>query len=420
MEREKEKKDYMKYKLIMLGDYWDEMWRRRQHLAWRFAKSNLMREVLYVERPLPITSFMKFVIGRGDVDGMERWRRVLRNRSWKMSLGDRLSVLTTFAPLPPVGMKSLFKASEQARSRWLKRHINIKNPIVWVSHPQIPVDMIKAMKPRLLWYDCTEDFSAWPELSAESVREQINSTDQWLTEHADVVTTVSSVLYKEKIKINPNTYWLPNAVDVDVFLKSDKGIPVPVELQDMKKPVLSFIGGLNDWAHDWDLLGRVAAKRKDWTILLIGGHTDISLNTKEMLNSHSNIICIGHKPYKELPNYLKYSDICFQFYRDIRSNNTRNSQKLFLYFAAGKPFISTPSADVMAYSNMVKIASTAEDFIEGVEKAIENDTEELISERKSFARNNSWGSRVEEATKILEDSLTRISPVKPNTIMEAV
>lgn len=34
------------------------------------------------------------------------------------------------------------------------------------------------------------------------VRTQIEATDRWLTEHADVVTAVSSTLYDEKRQIN--------------------------------------------------------------------------------------------------------------------------------------------------------------------------------------------------------------------------
>ena len=104
--------------ILFFADYWDDMWRRRQQLAWRLSQTGLVEHVVYIERPLPVTSLLKFLVGQADRDGTHRWRRLLSNRSWVMPVGEKLSVLTTFAPLPPMGQEPLFHASELARDRW--------------------------------------------------------------------------------------------------------------------------------------------------------------------------------------------------------------------------------------------------------------------------------------------------------------
>ena len=381
------------------------MWRRRQQLAWGLAQTDLVEHVVCVERPLPVTSLLKLLVGRADRDGTHRWRRVLGNRSWVISVGEKLSVVTTFALLPPVGLARLLRASERARDRWLLRrlreHFDMNRPIVWVSHPQLSVEIIQALEPHVLWYDCTEDFAAWPGLPA-CVRAQIEATDRWLTEHANVVTAVSRTLFDEKQQINPNTYWLPNAVDTELFLQPQGSFPMPLELQGVLRPVVAFVGGLNDWAHDWDLLDQVAALRPEWTIVLIGG-LSVSTGTRRMLEGHPNILCVGQKPYQELPAYLIHSDVCFQFYRSTRGNDTRNSQKLFLYFAAGKPVVSTPSADAGVYDSFVEIVETGEDFVECVGRAMDDDSLEAAGTRREFARENSWSARMEQVRRILYD-----------------
>lgn len=403
-----------KIKIYFFGDQWDDMWRRRQQLAWHLAQSESVEHVVYIERPLPVTSFLKFLIGRADRDGTDRWRRMLHNRSWVMPAGEKLSVLTTFTPLGPVGSAWLFRFSEWFRDRWLIKNLNEKfhweKPIVWISYPQISTEVLRALKPGLLWYDWTDDFTDRPGYSS-CVKEQIRVTDQWLTKHSRVVTTASSSIYKEKRRMNSTTYWLPNAVDTELFLSPSGNFPVPVELQQASRPVLAFVGGLNDWAHDWELLNQVATLRPGWTFLLIGG-LSVSGKVEEMLHHHSNIICVGKKPYEELPAYLVHSDVCFQFYSSSWRTDTCNTQKLFLYFAAGKPVVSTPltptisapSGKVEQYRKWVKVAGTAVEFIESVEKSLVEDNPGLRQERKALAQKNSWQERTTQILEILRNA----------------
>lgn len=399
--------------ILFFADHWDDMWRRRQQLAWRLAENRVAKHVVYIERPLYAPSLLKYLAGRADLDGTTRWRRVLDNRSWRMPVSERFSVLTTFAPLPPSGGKAGFRFSERARDRWVLRHlrrlrrdgVRLDQSVVWISHPQLSVDVIRALEPSLLWYDCTEDFSDWPGLP-EHVRAQVLATDAWSAQHADVVSAVSSTLHEEKQRANPETHWLPNAVDTDLFMRPRESWQEPPELRGVSHPVLAFVGGLNDWMHDWKLLDGVATLRPGWTVLLIGG-LDIGGETRQMLARHSNILAVGQKPYQELPAYLAYSDACFQFYRPIRKNNSGNSQKLFLYFASGKPIVSTPSADVGVYSDKVQVVDTPHAFVAGVERALAEDTPEAKDARLEMARQNSWAARAEQIQQIMQKKMAR-------------
>ncbi|MCL4552680.1 MAG: glycosyltransferase [Candidatus Marsarchaeota archaeon] len=379
------------------------------------ARDGLVDHTVYVERPLPVTSLVKFLFGRADSEGRVRWKRVISNRSLVMRAGKNVSVLTTLAPLPPVGPATPIRLSELVRDRLLKsqlaRHESQKDsvsPIVWISHPQISVDSIRSLNPGLLWYDCTEDFAAWPGLSTYT-RAQIEATDHWIMEHADVVTTVYRTLYQEKLRLNPRTYWLPNAVDTEVFSQPSGSWPRPLELQAVSSPVLTFVGGLNEWAHDWELLDQVAAMRPHWAILLIG-EVSASVKRQGLLRSHSNVRCIGQKPYHELPAYLAHSDVCFQFYKQGRGNDTRNSQKMFLYFASGKPVVSTPSADALEYADCVLLADNSASFAAAVEVALSLDTPRKAEERQELSRANSWHVRLKQIGNILDSATVKPRP----------
>jgi glycosyltransferase involved in cell wall biosynthesis len=376
--------------ILFFGDQWDDMWRRRQQLAWRLAQTELIEHLVYIENPLPLTSLVKFFGGYADRDGTDRWRRVLSNRSRIMPVGEKISILTPITSLP-YSKPRLF----------LRKNFSFTKPIVYIGHPSVSVETIKKIEPGFVWYDCTEDFSAFPAKS-NIVNDRLRVSDRWFSENANIITTVSRKLYDEKSQINPRTYSLPNAVDIDLFMLNEKDFQPPPELKDKKRPLLTFVGGLNDWAHDWELLLGVAAAKPNWNILLIG-ETGISKRIKEQISNHKNILCIGNKSYHELPSYLLHSDICFQFYRPLRGNDTRNSQKLFLYLAVGKPVISTRSADAESYTEFVRIADSAEEFISLAEEALKNDNQDLARRRRAMAKVNSWDKRVEDLTRIIKN-----------------
>jgi len=225
-------------------------------------------------------------------------------------------------------------------------------------------------------------------------------TDSYLTKNADLITTVSRILFDEKKKQNPNAYLLPNAVDIDAYMLPAKEYKVPLEIKNAKQPIITFVGSMCDWSNDWNLLDEVSKMRPDWTFVLVGD-LQVSKNTSNMLKSRSNILCVGQRPYSELPAYLINSDICFQCYRPARENDTRNSQKLFLYLAAGKPIVSTRSADVESYAEFVYISDDATTFVKGIENEIMTDSPQKIAKRREFAKNNSWAKRVETIVDLL-------------------
>ena len=74
-----DEKDGARMNVILLGDQWDALWRRRQQLTWWWSQTGIVEHVIYVERPVPITSLLKILRGRAERDGTDRWGRLLAN-----------------------------------------------------------------------------------------------------------------------------------------------------------------------------------------------------------------------------------------------------------------------------------------------------------------------------------------------------
>lgn len=110
-----------------------------------------------------------------------------------------------------------------------------------------------------------------------------------------MVFTTSENLYTEKKQINANTFLVENVGDFDHFNKVEKmALQVPIDFPDVGPPIIGFIGALDNYKVDFDLIKYVARNRPDWTIILIGSKMN-SREDKSELPRRNNIFYLGRK-----------------------------------------------------------------------------------------------------------------------------
>jgi len=394
-----------RYPLVFFGDYWDIQWRRRQQLAWRLAKRDEVEHVLYVESPLTLTSFVKFLLRKGDISARLRWRRTLQNRSFSFNPGEGITVLSPLTIFPQTAIAPLFAFEMLIRkiviritvTRLMKR-LDMKQPVVWVSLPTM-VNWVPVAR-KLLWYDCTEDFSQWSWLPITVVK-HIKDTDKLLTQKADVISTVSVTLFDRKIASGKTLLLLPNGVDTELFAKTGYGLPK--EYEQFPSPRFVFVGMVNI-RHDWALLLQTAKQRNNWNFVIIGNnHLDSTMATS--LSNQKNIHVLNAKKYEELPAYLEHADACFQFYSDSAGNDTGDGQKIYLYLAAGKQVISTPPAVSPSARNFIRVVRTPSEMIANLEECI-GVTRVHSKERVDAVNSSDWERRVDSIIATINNSST--------------
>lgn len=119
-------------------------------------------------------------------------------------------------------------------------------------------------------------------------------------------------------------------------------------------------------------------------------NTDISI-----LENHENIHLLGPKEYSELPSYLKYFDVALL--PNMINSYTDNMfpMKFFEYLAAGRKVVSVNLKAIQEFKDYVYISTTNEDFIEGIDKAIEGDFISL-EKRLELAQQYTYQSRTKK------------------------
>jgi len=96
--------------------------------------------------------------------------------------------------------------------------------------------------------------------------------------------------------------------------------------------------------------------------------------SEDDLPHRPNIHYLGGKKYEELPSYLSGWDVALMPFAMNESTQFISPTKTPEYLAGGKPVVSTPVKDVVRhYGELegVHIASTAEEFVDACEKALE-------------------------------------------------
>jgi glycosyltransferase involved in cell wall biosynthesis len=359
----------------------------KHHLAAHFAARG--QRVLYVEAPLTPLG-----VARGRRFVPELLRSLLPPRHVEKNLW----VARPFCPVPyhAVSRLTASRAANRIGQRLLApllrgylRRLGLRRPIVIAGLPHA-ADVVERLPRRCLVYHCSDDFSqvhgfpsSLPDLEAELCR------------RADLVVTTSQTLCEERRAYNANTHWIANGVDVERFAQS---VPPAAELRRLKKPIVGFVGGLSAWV-DTHLLTTLARRRPAWTLCLVGPAGGADLRP---LRNLGNVLLLGPRPYADLPRYLAGMDVALiPFVRD-RLTWHADPIKAYEYLAAGLPVVASDLPALRRLSDVVRLASSADEFLSQIEQAL---TDDRRTERQAEAARHSWASRFAAFDALLEPLL---------------
>jgi glycosyltransferase involved in cell wall biosynthesis len=251
-------------------------------------------------------------------------------------------------------------------------------------------------------YFCNDPFAELFE--HPSARPNLQRMEDKLTRKADVVFTVSERLTDERQRHNSNTHLIPLAADTALFSKAlDDATPIPDELRQLSRPVIGHMGVINTRV-DIPLVRQLAKLLPGASFVFVGPILELGSQMRQDLlglQSCGNVHFLGDKPEESLPSYCKGIDVFIVPYlRDDVTKYIKANAKFFQYVASGRPVVSTIGpADLDDV--IVRTAVTPETFAEAIKIALTQRTPEAQAKRLAFARNNSWGERVDRIERIL-------------------
>lgn len=299
-------------------------------------------------------------------------------------------------PMGRVEFVRVFDLARNARSlRNLLKRSGFQNTLLWHSFPYWSEPIIEPVDYKVFAYHCLD----------HSTREE----EARLILRADALFCVSQTLVDKHRAVNPNTFLLPNGVDLTLFDRACAAAsPRPADLP-KKGRVIGFLGYVN-YHVDIELLVKVARAFPNDTVVLVGRvpraqtvPQDRQLKALKVLRTLPNVRILGFKPTSEVPLYIDAFDVCLIPFLRNQFNLECDPLKFYQYMAMGKPVVATPVEAAKRYHRVCYLAESHEEFIAQISRGLQEDNSEKQQARVAVAQAHSWQTLVTQAWTALSD-----------------
>jgi glycosyltransferase involved in cell wall biosynthesis len=335
---------------------WDDVFQRPHHLMSLAARD---RRVFFVEEPSDGRPGLELAV-RGDV-----------------------TVVTPHVPSTHTGRGRV--ATLTALVDELVRAERMERPVRWHYSPAM-LPWSRQVPVRAVAYDAMDELSAFAEADPD-----LPLRERQLFAEADVVFTGGRSLYEAKRSHHWNVHPFPSAVDIAHFARARTVERDPVDQAGIPHPRLGWFGVIDE-RMDLPLLEAIAARRPDWSIVLVG---PVAKLDPAALPDRPNLHLLGQRPYDALPDYLGGWDVAIMPFARNEATRFISPTKTPEYLAGGRPVVSTSIRDVVdpyGERGLVRIADDPAAFVAACEGAMAEDPTERQAKADAFLEGRCWES----------------------------
>ena len=188
-------------------------------------------------------------------------------------------------------------------------------------------------------------------------------------ERADVVLAVSAHYARElERRVKVPVVLLGNGVEFDAL--AHPRTPEPANLRNVARPRAGYVGKVSHFL-DFGVLERLASNGR-FELVVAGPLPGETKAQVARLRQHEHAHVIGEVPYAELPAALQGLDVALIPFRAGDPYTVGiNPNKLWQYWAAGRPVVASPIADVPGGTGL-SFADSPEAFERAVLAALED------------------------------------------------
>lgn len=362
---------------------WDEIWRRNQFLCAGLAQRYPESKILFVGLAHDVSNSLR----KGRFSDMRRPVAHSIVGSPNITFTQPLKIM----PNSLSGGRRHNQIMMRRHLRKMSAKLNLRSPLLWIND-HAALHLVGRLGERGVVYDITDDWTSLTQSAA--LVKRITSQDARLCQIADAVIVCSKRLWEMKRSSTDSLHLIANGVDAThyayVEARSQQFASSPAG---WRHPVLGYVGTIHSDRVDIPLLEAMARRMPEATIVMIGPNS-LPDSVQIRLKKWTNIHFTGPIPYENIPDYIRFFDVCITPHLITPFTESLNPIKLWEYMATGKPIVSTRVAGFRDYPDLVTLADTADDFALAVIQAMAESPERAVA-RKAEARRNSWNARLD-------------------------
>ncbi|MFZ4434541.1 MAG: glycosyltransferase, partial [Microthrixaceae bacterium] len=308
-------------------------------------------------------------------------------------------VLTPFfLPLYGDGVAaSVNRLLVRAQIRLALWRLGIRRPDVVVTLPTAwPV--ARGLRRRRTVAYRSDRYSALPEADTSVVL----SLEHELLAAADVACFSSVPLLEEERRLTRRSVLLRHGIDTDMFGPASTTDVHPA-VAAVPGPRVGFVGTIDAYTVDLDLLDLLAERCPEVTVVLVG-----RIDTwVDGLLARPNVRYLGEVAFEEVPSVMAGLDVALMPWQDNEWIAHCNPVKLREYLAMGLPVVSTAFPEVDPYRRVVAVADDAESFVAAVVEAVGGRGRGTARDRRAAVSGETW----DEQVRILRGELSEAGQV---------
>ena len=236
----------------------------------------------------------------------------------------------------------------------------------------------------------------YPLLNSDQEQQVVLESDRETASRVDQLFVTSPGLLTKKRQFNPQTLFVPNGVDYNLFATP---CTEPEDLAPIPHPRVGYVGMIKHQLN-LPLLIDLAKRNPDLSFVLVGPrrlHEEVTSFISELLRL-PNVYILGPKPLEALPRYQQHMDVSLLCYKVNAYTNCVYPLKLHQYLASGIPVIGSRIRSLEDFDSVIDLADTADEWDLCIKKALlpDNDLEGKAVKRRELAKQHDWNWLVEK------------------------
>lgn len=252
-------------------------------------------------------------------------------------------------------------------------------------------------KTDLIYYYIIDNYISLPFWKNKFQRNQFCKLEHDLTSLNVKIITASLPLYSKYKKLYTKVIYFPTPSDFGKFKLAISSRRIPKDLFKIKRPIVGFIGSMDDWRLDMNLLIKALKFYPKYNFVFIGTYNIKNDKYKKIIKSFNNFYFLGFKRNKVLFRYINNFDVCIIPYKINDFGHYAYPAKINEYLISGKPIVTTalPAIEKLFSNKIIYWSKNSNLFINNIQEALRSKNNlRLIKKRKVYGVKSSWKNNI--------------------------